>query len=135
MSNVSFTGYSLPIDTFTNSSYVNASSSGGNTVYLSSLADTDKVTLKANIPSSSAVKYKVDVLNFNAGTQNWYSTGSGNYETSAPTIGTKKELLDRTASKGYTVYRITTQYYVYGPDNANGKRVSDISYVKVKFVK
>lgn len=134
MSNVSFTGYSLPIYTFTNSSYVNASSSGGNTVYLSSLADTDKVTLKANIPSSSAVKYKVDVLNFNAGTQNWYSTGSGNYETSAPTIGTKKELLDRTASKGYTVYRITTQYYVYGPDNANGKRVSDISYVKVKFV-
>ena len=132
---MSFTGYSLPIDTFTNSSYINSSAYSTYTVYLSSLADTDKVTLKANIPSSKSVRYKVDVLDSNTGNQNWTPTRSDVYDTSAPTLGTKKELLDRTASKGYNVYRITTQYYVYGPDNANGKRVNDISYVKVKFTK
>ncbi len=133
--NVTFTGYNLPVDTFTDSSYINSASYSTYTVYLSSLADTDKVTLKANIPSSSAVKYKVDVLDSNTGAQIWATTGSGVADTSAPTLGTKKELIDRTTSKGYNVYRITTQYTaVYGSNYTNGKVMSDVSYVKVKFV-
>ena len=80
----------------------------------------------------------MDVLDSNTGNQIWTTTDSGNYDTSAPTIGTKKELLDRTASKGYSVYRITTQYYIYGPDansfNASTNKLkSEVSYVKVKF--
>ncbi len=135
VNNVSFTGYSLPVDTFTESSYINSSSYSTYAVYLSSLSDNDKVKLTPNIQSSSAVKYKVDVLDSNTGTQIWATTEAGTYTTSAPTLGTKKELLDRTASKGYNVYRITTQYYVYGSDSNSGKLKSDVSYVKVKFVK
>lgn len=135
VNNVTFTGYSLPVDTFTNNSYISSSSYSTYAVYLSSLSDSDKVKLTPNIKSSSAVKYKVDVLDSNTGNQIWATTEAGTYTTSAPSLGTKKELLDRTASKGYNVYRITTQYYIYGSDSNSGKLKSDISYVKVKFVK
>lgn len=133
VNNVTLTGYSLPVDTFTSSSDI--SSSSAYAVYLSSLSDSDNVKLTPNIKSSSAVQYKVDVLDSNTGSQVWSTTGTGSYSSSAPTLGTKKELLNRTSSKGYNVYRITTQYYIYGDSDSTGKLKSDVSYVKVKFVK
>lgn len=132
--NVSFKGYSLPVDTFTDESAATSSSQSAYAVYLSSLSDSDKVTMTANSKSANAVKYKVEVLDLNTGNKTWTVVDGGSYTTSAVNLGSKKELLERTSSKGYNVYRITTQYYVYGPDSSTGKLKSDVSYVKVKFV-
>lgn len=132
--NVSFKGYSLPVDTFTDESAATSSSQSAYAVYLSSLSDSDKVTMTANSKSANAVKYKVEVLDSNTGNKTWTAVDGGSYTTSAVNLGSKKELLERTSSKGYNVYRITTQYYVYGPDSSTGKLKSDVSYVKVKFV-
>lgn len=133
ISKVTLTGYSLPVSTFTGSSAISSSSTY--TAYLTSLSDSGSVYMTADLPSKSPVKYKAEVLDSNTGTQTWSSVGSGSYSTSAVLLGTKKDLLDRTAKNGYNVYRITTQYYVYGPDSSTGKLKNDISYIKVKFVK
>lgn len=136
VNNVNFKGYSLPVDTFTEESAVTSSSQSAYAVYLTSLSDSDKVTMTANIKSSDLVKYKAELLQSNTGTKVWTAVDGGSYNTSSVNLGTKKELMDRTAGSGYSVYRITTQYYVYGPDpySSSAKLKNDISYVKVKFV-
>jgi hypothetical protein len=111
-------------------SYLKTVYSESDTVDLSSssITATSEISLIPQTRSGDDVKYKVEEQNDQGG---WSIVGSSDYSASK-VLGTRNTLVN-SSNASYKIYRITTQYYLYGTTATNGKENHGTFYLKVNF--